>query len=85
MFDTRATEAAILARFEGGLTWSEIREVFGGVGRAATRRFVIEAEDAGHLQWLVPPKLHGVLRGRGRWTLTAAGRAFVRASAEGTA
>jgi len=85
MFGTRAIEAAVLARFDPGLTWPEIHELFVGVGRRQARRFVGEAEDAGHLRWIPPQRTRGVLRGRGRWVLTDRGRAFVRASAEGTA
>lgn len=85
MFDTRGVEAAILARFDGGLTWREIHELFGNVPKRHVRSFVGDAEDAGHLRWEQPPKVRGVLRGRGSWHLTEAGRAFIRASAEGTA
>lgn len=85
MFDTRGIEAAILARFDRGLTWPEIHAVFAAVGKREARRFVGEAEDVGHLRWICPQKVRGVLRGRGRWVLTDAGRAFVRASAEGQA
>ena len=80
MFDSRAV---ILARFDGGLTWPEIRVLFAGKRKA--REFVMVAEDDGLLSWQVPPRKRGVLRGRGRWSLTTAGRAFVRESAEGTA
>lgn len=86
MFDTRGIEAAILARFDLGLTWTEIHQLFEGVGRREARRFIGDAEDMGHLRWICPPRQRGgVLRGRGRWVLTDAGRAFVRESAEGTA
>lgn len=85
MFMSFAMEAALLARFDGGLTWPEIRDLFAGAPRSEMRDFIVQSEESGHLRWTAPPRVRGVARGRGRWTLTDAGRLFVRACAEGTA